>query len=720
MSVTQRLMKPGGFDIQLRPDTPYAVRAEIQSFDHVVITPSRLQGDVRGFSDSDVLGQALYTGVLTNRPSSYSLSGYDLSYWLATPDGLGDTLETPVTLSGGTLSQWITALCPSSLVVGTVTNTGLGTLSNTYHLISRREAIDAVCRYLGAEWRVNPNFTIDAAKALFVTTPTVVVTRNEEGPDGHLLGLDGSLVQVASDVEQYTTRALVAASQGSAVSVVGANGTTTYRDGRNNLVVMKRLVSAPTEPNSNSAALAAATVAQWNQDRREVSLSSRTHTIARNVKPGDWVWAYDINTGLIDTANEIAYRGRILNPAKVRVYALAWPIQAPMGVYVRRSTGSAYVYTDISEWVVPDGGEVKWDVGLAPRALNDVSASMAGGSAYLGANADVAARAAAATNKNVVLNSGPDIWQRGTSITYSNAFGFTADRWFMYGYGTGATGTLARYTHSAGGSEAYGGTKYYLNYAWNYGSDTVNNLNMFQVSIDDVRTFAGKPVTISFWANSNGNPQMGMELEQQFGSGGSPSGGTLTNIGVLSLSTTPTRYVLTTTLPSINGKTIGTDENSELRLNFWVSAGSAWSARAGIGRQAGTYYVNVWGVKVEEGSVATAYVRPDQEHELLECQRYLQVYNDPPLRGVVTTATAVSRAGMVLVAPMRGVPTVSISGTVNWYDGSATTTGATVFASYHTPRSLEFDFTVAGALTANRPAVLFNNFNSSIFVVSAE
>lgn len=394
MTVTQRIMKPGSFALKLDDPAPLSVIRAVAEFDHVVITRSRLD-PIAGFTDATILANAIYTGVITRRPSPSEFSGYDLSWWLGTPDGAGDLLTTAVSRTAGTLSQWITDLCPASLTVGSVSNTGLGTLTNSYQWMTPREAIDAVCRALGAEWRVNPDGTIDAAKTpnLFVATPTVVVTRKEEGPDGAYRGLDSVMAGTARDVEQYVTAVTaVANGQGTTVATGSAAGSTSYKDFRNGTVVLERLANAPTEPGANASAVAAAVVAQFNTVRRAISLTSRTYTVTRFVKPGDYVYVYDQLADLTDNANQIFYRGELISPIALRVYSLTWPIAAGMGVYARRS-GATPTYTDLTDWVEWESGDVTWDVGVSPRSASDTDASTAGSAAYLGSNAEISARA---------------------------------------------------------------------------------------------------------------------------------------------------------------------------------------------------------------------------------------------------------------------------------------------------------------------------------------
>ena len=391
MTVTQRLMKPGSFTVTLKDSAPWSAWDAVDGFDHIVITPTRLE-PIDSFSDANILASSIFTGVATKKyPRTFE--GYDLSWWLGSPDGIGDLLTSAVTRTTGTLSQWVGDLRPSSLSAGTVTNTGAGSVTATFQWVTRREALDAVCRAAGAEWRVNPNGTLDAAIAstLFTSAPTVVVTRYEEGNDGAYEGLSSNGIDALVDVEQYTTKAVVLG-QGVGTSTIQGISTvgSAYKDLLNGSVVGVRLASSPADAQTNADVLAAALTTKYNSAQRSVTLTSATHTVRRNVEAGDYVWVFDLLNGVVDPANQIQFRGELIAPLKMRVLSLSWPIQRGMGVYARRS-GATPVYTDLTDFVEFESDEVSWELGTAVRFIGDELVD--GNAAYLGANPTVVERA---------------------------------------------------------------------------------------------------------------------------------------------------------------------------------------------------------------------------------------------------------------------------------------------------------------------------------------
>lgn len=236
----------------------------------------------------------------------------------------------------------------------------------------------------------------------------------------------------------------------------------------------------------------------------------------------------------------------------------------------------------------------------------------------------VESRSAIAANgyysPNYLINGAFEINQRGfTSTTTTDAYGH--DRWALATSG-GCTYSTQAFTvgTALGGYEA-------SNYARlvTTGQSASNTYSILSQKIEDVKTLAGKTITISFWAKAaSGTPSIAIELEQYFGAGGSTT--FLQYANKVSVSGSWARYSVTVTVPGISGKTI--TSSSYFRILFWVSAGADWNSRTGsIGIQSNTF--DFWGVQVEEGSAATTFRRNANsiQGELAACQRYYQKYS---------------------------------------------------------------------------------------------
>jgi len=217
--------------------------------------------------------------------------------------------------------------------------------------------------------------------------------------------------------------------------------------------------------------------------------------------------------------------------------------------------------------------------------------------------------------RNVLINGDFRINQRAFSSTTNNgAYGF--DRWRIDA--NGGTTTYSAQTFASGNAISGQEPTNYARIVTTGQSNTNGTYSLFRQPVEDVRTFAGQMVTVSFWAKvSSGTPKVAVELEQNFGSGG--SAGVTQYAGQVTLSTSWQRFTLTTTLPSISGKTIGT--NSHLLFTFILSGGPDWNTRSGsIGIQSNTF--DFWGVQLEQNYQETPFEQRPIGIELQLCQRY--------------------------------------------------------------------------------------------------
>ena len=236
------------------------------------------------------------------------------------------------------------------------------------------------------------------------------------------------------------------------------------------------------------------------------------------------------------------------------------------------------------------------------------------------------AQTAVDVTENYIINGAFEINQRNFSSSTSQTYGF--DRWLFIPSGGTVTHSAQTFTLGSAPVAGYEGTNYAR--IVTTGQTATNSRASIQQPIENVRTLAGQTITVSFWAKaSSGTPNVSVELVQSFGSGGSPSSTVTGSVAAntvkkIGISSSWARYSATLSVPSIAGKTIGTDVNSSsLALVLWVSAGSDSNTRTdSLGIQSNTF--DFWGVQVEKGSVATAFRRNANsiQGELAACQRY--------------------------------------------------------------------------------------------------
>ncbi len=211
-----------------------------------------------------------------------------------------------------------------------------------------------------------------------------------------------------------------------------------------------------------------------------------------------------------------------------------------------------------------------------------------------------------AAGKNKIINGDFGVWQRGTSFTASSSDLYTSDRWVLLDY-TGGSTVCSRQTFTAGTAPVSGYEGSFYAQLVRSGSPTSGNTSFAQ-RIENVRTFAGQTVTVSFWAKASASLSFFSEVDQNFGSGGSST--VFGSATTFTATTSWQRFTYTTNVASISGKTIGT--NSYLYLNF------------NVGFAAGAFTLQIWGVQLEAGSVATAFqtATGTLQGELAACQRY--------------------------------------------------------------------------------------------------
>jgi hypothetical protein len=286
--------------------------------------------------------------------------------------------------------------------------------------------------------------------------------------------------------------------------------------------------------------------------------------------------------------------------------------------------------------------------------------------------------------KNKLINGDFGIWQRGTSFTTAV---YTADRWFLSWSGT-TTVSLTRQAFTAGSAPvASYESQYFARFARTAGSAD----DYFLQRIEDARTFAGQTVTFSFWAKASANTTISqVYCAQSMGSGGSGGGGA-GNFSGISITTSWARYSVTFVMPSIAGGTVGTNSFVEAVFKF----GSAM----------GNITVDLWGIQLESGSVATPFQTASGSigGELGLCQRYYQVLASNAVDLVFCNGYAIATTqceGVISFPIMRTTPALS----------------ATTGTSFYKFRKAGGDVplnSVTLALATSSSALLFNSSNFS-------
>jgi hypothetical protein len=312
-------------------------------------------------------------------------------------------------------------------------------------------------------------------------------------------------------------------------------------------------------------------------------------------------------------------------------------------------------------WSEPDNTDLVKDGALAMRTLGDAIDTSVWNVGY------------GQAGKNKIINGDFSINQRAfTSITTDATYTF--DRWRLQTEGDGScTASPQVFTPGAAPVAGYESTNFIRLLTASQTSASVRSI--LAQRIESVRTFAGQTVTYSFWAKAaSGTPKLYIEPQQQFGSGGSPSGANTQTGQQITISTSWVRYSATFNIDSISGKTIGTDNNDYLQFQMWVSAGSDYNARTNsLGLQNNTF--DIWGVQVEYGSIATPFQTASGgsiQNELAMCQRYYYKHGASGGTNAGITSggfyTASTVIGVVnFPVTMRTGPTMAVTSGTNFY-----------------------------------------------------
>lgn len=319
--------------------------------------------------------------------------------------------------------------------------------------------------------------------------------------------------------------------------------------------------------------------------------------------------------------------------------------------------------------------------------------------------------------KNKIINGDFGIWQRGTSFSNPASATYCADRWKYSFNGTGATRTISQQAFTAGTAPVSGYEGQFFLRLDNSVVGSGNTLSILSQNIEDVRTFAGQTITLSFWMKTGTARACEVDYQQVFGSGGSTTvDGTNMNF---TTTTSWARYTFTMAIPSITGKTVGTGSSLNIRVFLAANVVDTF---------------DIWGVQVEAGSTATPFQTASGgslQGELAACQRYYfrQSANASNAYAIFGLGTAISTTSvdfpMKLPVTMRTTPatTLEVGGTIGVTADNATiinTSALALVANENQPDTVLVRGTVVGA-TQYRPYILIsNNVTTSYIGMSAE
>jgi hypothetical protein len=340
--------------------------------------------------------------------------------------------------------------------------------------------------------------------------------------------------------------------------------------------------------------------------------------------------------------------------------------------------------------------------------------------------------------RNLIINGAMNVAQRGASVTIANTGAFSSPDHFRIQHNANTTSTVEqvsdvpassnfkyslKFTNGAG--ETRDGGDYARLYTRLEGYDT-DHLKL--------GTSAAKGFTLQFWVKSS--------LTGTFGVGfaGHDNGSNGVYSASYTISAANTWEYKTITVPAATITAgIWTHTNGTAMSIHWDlgegptrSTSVGWNAGGNGGQMGLTNGVklvettgatlNLTGVKLEEGAIATEFDHRSYAEELALCQRYyyqIKQYENAGQYTFMIGAVGGTNTHFVVTNPqvMRAAPTVSYSGTVNLIANATSITSPATFAAFSGTKYTRLQW-ARGAHTAGQAA--WADIDDGVFTFSSE
>jgi hypothetical protein len=249
--------------------------------------------------------------------------------------------------------------------------------------------------------------------------------------------------------------------------------------------------------------------------------------------------------------------------------------------------------------------------------------------------------------RNAAINGGFTIWQQGTSFTNPANGSYLASQWRLVWDGSGAARMVTRESAGYGvtGLPVEGAS--FLRIAQT-AAGTGASVNILQQPVEGAATISARAVTLSCYLRAAAPTTLqSIYLAQTFGTGGAPSAPVVVDlVSGLVVGTTWQRFELTATLPSLSGKTLGSNADDALVIGFRLPVNA-------------TFTVDLALVQLEQGPSATPFEQRPETLELSLCERYWQAGRVG--LDVYEEANRLSREMVRFRVPMRATPIITQS-----------------------------------------------------------
>lgn len=399
MPLSEAYMDGAPWAISLVDDTPRWVLDDIdvrnKLWATIVITPQYLvPGTV---SDATLLSLARYCGVYLGMGAGRtSLHGETLAWWLGEAgDGGSLHSQEDIHYEAKYLDDAINDLVlngPNGLTGGTITAPDDQFEIDLEGGDTKRENLDTLVGQASVEtvWQITAQgvLNVNTPSGLWPTrtTPTVLFTP-EGGHDALIDGLQAEFVMAELNGDEVRTQIAVDWQDGVNNGFANLSPIPWYdfagqaprvatlmdwrpKRARPPTEKWRKLAAWQIQSETQADRLAARELNERSEVRQEIRVEVDAFDPWRfDMSPGNDVYLYDPDTKILNTANEVYYRGEAIRPDKGTVQQWSTPVRRGYGVYLRyfSSIGGAATYYDLTNWVEFEDGPTSVLVGHRDR-----------------------------------------------------------------------------------------------------------------------------------------------------------------------------------------------------------------------------------------------------------------------------------------------------------------------------------------------------------------
>ena len=411
MSIQEKVMAPGTFTVSLSATlTPNSIINGIDPWGQILIHSTRV--DENTLSNEDMIKNARYVGVVQNLEydlDSFQVSGKGTMVYMGDTDSRGlvvaetstsgsvrsytnaslsDVLDRSTSQPFGLLRTGDTAAQQAVRTkTGSITNPTSGTTTYTgdHYLESVYKAVKFVCEHFDCEFFVDNQGFLFAGRPedLFSghdSDPTAIIIRQGQGEDPNIEGFIPAGITTGFNAEEFISKVELIPTQASKqVSMATATESSNpYKDLFNNSLKRIQVVKDASATQSNFQARANKALNEYNRLKKTVNVSLQGYDISGSFKVGDKIFIYDPEVGFEDDAtkaadesrsiHQVTYQGSTINPEKIRVVGMSYPVQSGMGVYYRNGANGNIL--DLTDYVEFETGDISLEIGDVGGSLS--------------------------------------------------------------------------------------------------------------------------------------------------------------------------------------------------------------------------------------------------------------------------------------------------------------------------------------------------------------